>query len=574
MPRYGGYKLTDGDRQIFAAAKENPNIFTDFYLRSPTSGTWFRPVPEYLKSDVPEIKEAIVRWRQRYGVLHSRWLDLGKPEKFEHRKRTYRVIYEELEEPSFFDHHGVLFLPWQLELYKARQTTRIVIGGYGSSKTWGELLANLVLAATLREYRAFVIAPYSIQAMEVFQQAQSIIRDTEYEKRFIKSMKASPPAAIVVSNDLVGESRIEFYSIQDGSDKILNLSGDAAHIEQAEQIDDLDTLMRNLGSRFRGVTTSGRERLGKITLIANSGENQRLWEMFDEGQEMPDIVYTCQPTTFDNPFITVRQLIDIERRMGSDPQRRAEGLYAVRPLMSGEHFSAETIRRCRENNLDQLMQEGLERGDPGYHMVFRKGPQVVEWELPPLKDHIYMLASDPGWNNPPERNSPAIMVFDVTTFPQTPAFLTAFRWVYGNSSPEPWISSYIEMTRRYNCINRNIFDATGPQAGYERWVHGLQELNPEPLKLTQATKFTALNTAKTLAARGLIQFPNIQGLIKQLGYYRLPDDKMAQDLVMTFIIAAWWMERLYYENEGDPEIFPEGKDRYSWRKGERYRLRR
>lgn len=419
---------------------------------------------------------------------------------------------------------------------------------HNSAKSWEEMTANLIRAATLNNFRAVVIAPYSVQSMEIYEQVKILISGTEYDKRFVQGRTPQKPfPRIVVKNDKVGESRIEFYSIQDGFDKILNLSFDCAHIEQAEQIEDIRGLMRVVGSRLRG-QVGGRERLGIMTFVANSSleENIELWDLYDEAIEHPEHVYAKSPTTFDNIYITPRQLKDIERRMGDDPHIKDIALKGARPIGSGEHFPAESIQKSRSSMLDDMMQKGRDAKKDGYKYVVAPKAQVVSWRIPPDPKGTYFMCADPGWSNPPERNSAAIMVFEIGNFPQVPAHLHAFEWVYGNGAPEPWLNAYVDLCLQYNCVNRNVFDSTGLQAGYERWVHGLQDLGPWALNLGGAKKFIALNSAKTLMHRGLFQFPNIPMLFNQMAKYKLPDDKLRQDLVMTVVLAASYLDYLFY----------------------------
>lgn len=418
---------------------------------------------------------------------------------------------------------------------------------HNSSKSWEEMLANLIRAATLRYFRAVVIAPFSIQANEIYDQALMLLSDTEYQRRFITATPKKPFPHIVIQNDQCKRSTIEFYSIQDGFDKILNLSFDCAHIEQAEQIEDIRGLIRVIGSRFRG-QVAGRPRLGIMTFVANSSldENIELWDLYDEAIDHPESVYSISPTTFDNIYITPKQLKEIEKRMGNDPHIKDIALKGARPIGAGEHFPAESLQKSRSKMLDDMMQRGREANKPGYELVVMPKAQTVRWKIPPQPNQTYFMVADPGWDNPPNRNSAAIMVFGVDKFPDVPAQLHAFDWVYGNGSPDPWINSYTQLCLEYNCVGMNVFDSTGLQAGYERWVHGLQDLNPWPLNLGGTKKFISLNSAKTLMSRGLIQLPSIPMLFNQLQKYKLPDDKLRQDLVMTIVLAAAYLDHLFY----------------------------
>lgn len=561
------YKLNDGDRELFSMTPKEPNIFTNFYMSGEFTGTWFRPTEE--TSQTPEIAAVIDRWKSSYDNILKKWRKGGRPEVVKYPDRELKVVIEnDPDHPAFFHHHGFIFLPWQRSLWFAQQKTRIIIGGYGAAKSAGVFVTNAIRMATLRQYACFVVAEYSRQAYQVYLDAKNMLSGTEYEKRFIgeDGWKSRPYPQIIVKNDLCIESRMEFLSIEQNPEKIKNLQGDAFHIEQAEQFNNLDEVTEYLASRLRG-HVGGRPRLGIMDYVANSDENgnPQLWDYFDEGETDPEHVIALQPETFDNIYITVPQLKEIERRIGTDPERRKRALKGKRPIGSGEHFSHETILKCRENSLDDIMRNGLEKELPGYKYLSVPKAQVVEWEIPPEDDKIYLLVADPGWSDPPNRNSAVIMVFDITHFPDIPAMLVAFHWVYGRNSPTPWISKYIELAYKFKCIGRNAFDSTGAQSGYNHMVHGLSDLMPWAIKLGGGTKFVYLNACKTLASHGKFQFPDIPMLFAQMAKYKLPDDKLRQDIVSCLIIAAAYLDHLFYNITNEEEQEPEEDDgRYNF----------
>ena len=571
------YRLNPGDRAIFEAANEDPNYFTEFYFKGKATGTYWRKITE--TSSIPEIDAIIQRWQLGYDILYEKWMKLNKPGIFEHDDVVYIVIFDNSESPTFFNHHGTVVLDWWKEYWSAKQKTRVCIGGYGSAKTWMEMCRNLKKMATTPYYRCFVIAPFSIQATEVLTQAKRLLTGTEYQKRFMddRGFRSRPNPAIIVRNDLCGESIMEFFSIEKNADKLLNLSGDAFHVEQAEQVDNLDGLLEIIGSRLRG-QVAGLELEGIITFIANSDEggNPQLWDYFDEAETDPDSVLATQPWIFDNPYITPNQLIEIAKRISRQGvQNLDRALKGARPKGSGEHFPRESIEKCHSETLDEMMEIELKKENTKAILRTMPKAQVVEWSLPPEKDHIYLQAADPGYANPPARNSAAIMVFDITYFPEVPASLRAFYWVYGENSPDPWIMKYLEYCHTYGCIGRNGFDATGPQSGYGHFVHGLHMLNPWEVKMGGGTKYIYLNAAKTLMSRGKFAFPNIPMLFAQLSKYKLPDDKLRQDLVATLTVAAAQLDWMFFGADDGIVDFKKNEDgRYQFHSRERDHQRR
>ena len=63
--------------------------------------------------------------------------------------------------------------------------------------------------------------------------------------------------------------------------------GDWVIIDQGEDVEGLDETIRNLGSRLRGRRPDGSERLGRLTVLANAGDNPELWDRYDQAETYP-----------------------------------------------------------------------------------------------------------------------------------------------------------------------------------------------------------------------------------------------------------------------------------------------
>jgi len=589
------YKLTTGDKAIFDRARkeDDPNWITNYYLRSADSGTWWRHISQKAidQLTLDESRKAATKWQDGYNTIHTIWEHLKCPDLFapkidnpqewesidlelypkytEELRRIYRVRHELTEGHPVFHHpHGIQLLPWQLQLWKAKQAVTVNVGGLGSSKTWGKLLCMLVRAVTLPGYIGMVLAPYSRQAEEGYKQISAMLMGTYFEKFMVKKV-LRPNPRFVFNNDVTGETTIEFFPALDGTDKFLTLTADEAMVDQAEMFDDLDTLISDIGTRLRGMVR-GRPRVGQISLIANSSDNPQLWDWVDDAETDPDFVWAYSPHTFENTHLTINDFIRFEKQVGKDAQSRKVKLLGSRPIGSGEHFPLTSIAACKCEWLDDKMNKGLARGDPLYKKSEAKRVDVHNWELPYEPGHTYILAADPGWGNPPFRNAAALMVWDITDFPRTPAILTAFDWVFGYGSPNPWLNKFAEYTMTYHTMSRNGYDATGLQSGYER-LPGMSELMTVPIALSGQRKYVYLTLTKKFCADGLFQIPNIIHIFSQMSKYRLPDEHLRQDLVMTLLITSALLEPLFYVNqfEGE-EIESIAQDRYHRSSTNRY----
>ena len=443
---------------------------------------------------------------------------------------------------------------------------------HNSAKTWGAIASMALSAITLPNYIGMILAPEGKQSSSVFDQLMRLISGTLYQERFVINKVSKPYPQIIIghssicdSMDFEKASQITAYPL-DNPDSFLTLSADEAVVDQAEQIIDIDQVTRTITSRFRG-TDAGRERKGKIIYLANSGQNPTLYDLYDEGQDpKQENIWSYQPATYENIYLTVKDLSRYEQNFGQDAASQEMYIKGGRPLGDGKHFPSASLAKCRNTGLDLRMEEGLNQGLPGYVRKEAQRVAVHNWELPFDKDDKYIVVADPGWDNPPERNSAVIAVFKITDFPRVPATMVAFDWVYGNNSPNPWIAKYTQYVMRYQAIGFNGFDSTGFQSGYERMTD-LGELLPTPVSLAANKKFTYLNLAKKMFADGKFSIPaGIPHLWHQLSNYVIPDEKTRQDIVMMFMVAVAILEPYYYLDFSESDELPEynPSDRY-WR---------
>lgn len=584
------YALTDGDKAIINSAirNKNPNIITNYYLRNEDSGTYWRYVPQATidKFKMKQSKQVALAWREGYDKLENMWNSLSKPDYFgpdpanpakwvAWNKREYERLFEDLslvyrlqwdtenDKPEFHHPHGTQFLPWAHDMYHNKSPLQVVIGGFGSGKTQAKVMSFLVRGIMLRGYRAFALAPQSKQSDEVHKVATQMIEGTRFEK-FVYGMPFRPNPAIQMGHDGVGRTSIECFPMIDDPKKIRTLTGDEAMVDQAEEFPDLSEVVRSVGTRFRG-QVRGRPRRGQLAFIANAGDNPQLWDYFDDAKEDSDI-WASSPATFDNPFLTLADLGRYENQVGDESDQEVYML-GKRPLGAGEHFSLETLTITKSKDLDRQMDEALIKKEPGWVVKTAKKVGQHTWERPPQKDRVYCVACDPGYGNPPDRNSAVIGVFDVTDFPSRPAELAAFSWVYGNNSPNPWIAKYHEYVVKYEALALNGYDATGPSgAGYDR-LDEIKDLMATGVGLQANKKFKNFNLLKKIMADGKIRMPTIEHAFSQLSKYRLPDDKLRQDIVSMLIIFAALVEPMMLNaltpDEVPEESFEDAQDRWS-----------
>lgn len=547
------YTLDKGDREILRLALKDPNYASDYYIRSADSGTWFLP------------GAVTQRWREGYEKLYVVWRHKGKPDEFEFGNVKYRARWDHEKakdypnEPAFHRNHGALFLPYHKMLHLDRTPTRVVIGGFGSGKTLGSVFSLLVHAITLPSFRAFWFAPELKQVEEFMALIMQYITGTPYYEKFYLGHKMAPRPKIEIGHSEVGVCSIEGFPLLNRESSFRTLTGDMAIIDQAEhQAINLEETLRTIGTRFRGrVAKNARNRVGTITLLANAEDNQYLWDLYDMAKEDPKNYLALSPSSYDNIWLTDKDLADFELRVGKSEEAKRQWLFGERPLGNGQHFSRAMLEWMRDESLDRIMEEN--KDEPGFVKIETPNAGVTEFLLPPLDGHEYLVMSDPGNKNPPERDSGVIMIWDITDFPgkksqPKPATMIGFIWVQGNNNIMNWANRYAEVVRLYGAYTTNGFDATGFQSGYDQWLNILEGLMPEKMVFNQHIKSAMLNAAKVLMANRMFRAPKcLTGMYGQLARYVYPHEpkNLRQDIVMCLIMSAYWMMRRYYNMPDD-----------------------
>jgi hypothetical protein len=168
--------------------------------------------------------------------------------------------------------------------------------------------------------------------------------------------------------------------------------------------------------------------------------------------------------------------------------------------------------------------------------------------MPPEPGHDYLVIGDIGQGRPPYRNSPCVMVFDVSGYPHAPAVLRAFWWGDGQGSYAPWIAQFKSWMTIYH-VKAAGYDATGGQKAHSEMTFEGNAL-VTPIDMSGVKKKLYINILKLMFQKERVRLPrNIPGLTTQFGKYRLPDDKLAQDIVATGLVLAGLMWSLGIDDE-------------------------
>jgi len=433
---------------------------------------------------------------------------------------------------------------------------------HNSGKTSYSALTLMAYASMFPGFRGFAIAPKMLQAMEVYKQIRQMSTNTPWNNRWVTRASEFRNPGYTLQNDYIGVSTIEMMPLEGDITKIRTLEADVIIIDQAEKFLDLDDVVREAGSRLRGMT-QGRPRIGKLILIANADENDALWYRFDQAQVDPKTYFSLQVNSSENSALSNDDIENLKRRTGGDEQSIRQWLGGERPLGKGEHFSGDMIMACTDLTLNKSMDWAIEQkhslspDDPKYKWFgqFYKEEKdragIFRWEMPPDTEsgRKYCVIADPGQGDPPGRNAPCIMVWDITDFPKRPAVLRAFHWIYANSSYWPFITEFTRYVTIYKAHGNCAFDSTGTQKAFDELVFEQSENKLMVRGLDTSginAKYASLNALKFFMGKGMLRFPSIPSIRMQLSHYVLPDGDIPQDIVMTMAMSAHFFREYYY----------------------------
>lgn len=447
--------------------------------------------------------------------------------------------------------------PWQWALHHAAQTQCTVVGGTGSGKTVGAGLSYATWAATTPRFSFMNLAPTGWQSKLMYEAILRESYDRPFE-RFIDKAIERPYPMIVLKSDYIGKSEMHFMSAADSAERIQGWEGDAMNLDEAGILLDGMWLLIMMVTRMRGnvpMPKGGfRDRVKRLSVITANYDFAPpwLWDRMDRALKDPKNFLSMQVKSSDNLSDE-----DIEAYKLIIPEdQQAQMLDGKKPEGAGEHFSAEQVKACEDWELNRWAQYHLlekEVPSPGWAVEETMGAGCIHWESPPENGRQYLVAGDPGQGNPPHRNAGCILVFDVSGFPEEPAALVYFKWIYGNGSYDPFKIAYKYVWDTYRPVDA-LVDSTGTQKLWDEqiflnmgiWATGMD---------FSGQKAGMLIAAIQMVQRQLFRWPFIQGLRTQLVRYNLSDDtpskKIPQDIVVVILMVAWYLRNYLWTDVVD-----------------------
>jgi hypothetical protein len=554
--------LGKGDLAIIQEAQDlqNPGIFTSYY---------FRP------ADNPESAGfTVFPTHARYEPYKEYWEKNGKPKEFaaEISEITFDVEAKKDSETGrtvFFEKRGYVPLQWHLDFYRSQQLERYVIGLAGSGKTMGIGALAMYMCATIPNFKFVNVAPTQFQSRQMLNAIRDVVGNTLFTQKFVawhgKKWFVEAP---YIRIDFQNGSSAEFMNVDKNAENIQSSYGDWYNIDEAGLLNELDEFGREslagiligVASRMRATAPGGRPRMGLLSLISMAYDCDTLWDRYEASLVPNKTSWGRLVTHKDNPYLSKADIARIERN-AKEAGVEDQWIKGLRPQPMGSEISEKIIRPVFVASKNEIAKASFENGEEGWE--YHSGSMGVYWyEEPRKRDHIYMMAGDPGQGNAPDRNAPTILVWDVTEFPEGPAQLAAFWWGFGNGRYQPFIQKFESLIHKYRVDEMyRGYDSTASQKAIAELSFEAGGLPVLPLGFDGIKKWQYLNALKIILGRELLKAPEIDGLRKQLSRYRIPDTKISQDLVSAMAMCAFLMYPLY--RMAYPEV-DEGQDLRTW----------
>ena len=298
-------------------------------------------------------------------------------------------------------------------------------------------------------------------------------------------------------------------------------------------------IVKVLRGRLRGVRADGTKRMARLDAITSPTDAPWLRERYNRGlsdHELRDLEHyiSYKAKTRDNTNLTEDQIQLMEAEY-SDEELAVE-MNAEFPDYGMSFFPKSHINFCTSLDLLSTGQDAVMNSEKDWVIEehFRHG--ITKWEMPYDPDAYYVMAGDPGKDDPPRRSSGCIGVLDIN---KTPAKLVYFHWTAGHGSINPFMDSFNYAINKYNPIVKMV-DNTGPQSGTQEIGFTNVGIETDGINFN-SKKHAALNHLSYNVTNHEMEWPIIKGLVKQMSSFTLENDKkdgFPQDIVMMLGMLA------------------------------------
>jgi hypothetical protein len=454
-------------------------------------------------------------------------------------------------------------MDYQYLFHHVKQPNCTWVGAIATGKTTTVAASYMMDCLTLPGFRALNTSISARQAELPFEMIMSWLDGNPKLEHLIDDIKLRPFPIIKYKNS----SMYMFRTMGKEARLIRGEEYDRINIDEAGYMFD-DIALKVLRGRLRGKRPDGSHRMARMDVVGSPTATDWYVKRFDRGtagNRSADLnnYFSMRTTTYDNTHLTKQQIALMEAEY--PPSMIRVELGGEFPDFGMTMFPKSHVQAITDIYLNDLANEGT-RTDSGAAKrgyVLEEDPRqgIMKFELPRESGHRYVLAGDPGVDNPPRRNTAVNVVLDVT---ERPHKLVYFDWVQGNGSYFPFLDSYNYALKKYQPTIKGL-DATGTQKALDELAFESKGIQLDKIHFGR-DKAAILNDLTFAITGHAIRIPMIKGMNNQLLSYsreRERDKRFAQDIVMALGMAAHLSRYAPEEGASDHEI-----------KGNNYRDRR
>jgi hypothetical protein len=414
------------------------------------------------------------------------------------------------------------------------------IAGIASGKTTSTAASYLIDCLSIPYFKALNTSVTAKQAELAFDMVMGWSEGNDRIEHLIDDITLRPYPTITFKNF----ASYEFRTAGKDAKFIRGHEYDRINYDEAGLDYDGNTI-KVLRGRLRGERPNHTKRMCRLDVITSPTDAPWLRERFDRGWPssnayLRDQYLSLRVSTYDNKALTPESVALMEAEY--PPEMIDVELRGMFPDYGYGMFPSSHIQACTDLGINDFADEALhpedprDRVKPGFSVMESQRHGITHFELPADPRRMYIVAGDPGQDNPPKRNAGVVIGWDVTTKPYKQVF---FDWVAGKGSYMPWIQSLKYAIEKYNPVFRGI-DSTGTQVAIDELAFENAGIETTRINFGR-DKDAMLNSLSITLSNHELSMPMIQGNQKQLSQYSRTMDKEGhpQDIVMAQAMCAY-----------------------------------
>lgn len=335
----------------------------------------------------------------------------------------------------------------------------------------------------------------------------------------VKEVRYSPYPTITFINDAQFTARATARK----GEHLLGHDYDSVNWDEAAYEPDFEYI-RDTVLKMRMV-----DRNGVIDYTTTGNGKNKFGEYFQEVLDgKHSNKYAQTGSSFNNPHIPVEAL---NKMLKDFPDRlKRQNLYGEIVEMGGDYFDVDDLAAaCSDKLTDRLRILAFDEEDlPSYALVYHDAEHEMPW-WKFYQSHYYVH----GWDLARKQDWVVGTTWDVSIKPYKMVEFERYR----RKSWKHTISRIEDRFRRYN--GRTYYDGTGVGDVVGEFLD--TNLGATPIVFTRPLKDGMLENWRRMLNLRDVQWPNINVVMSEHSNYRLEDDQLKTDCVMSCILAGWAM---------------------------------